>query len=887
MRIAAMFVFVLLAISIQPGPAVSGQNIHGTASLSWSASSQLDSLNAGSGGYRSVYLRLSNVVAVKAINVLIVWTPSGSFDPSLAVSSASGLGGTGLNCNASLRGTLIDITSSSDSTCRLATSASIASSCSTGTFAKFAFGYFDSLTTSAKWRIAYVTTIDEFGSEDSLAIVAGCRFGTPALEPSPVIDHIWPTSLRLVSPSSVLIHGFNFLGTPNIVLSRDGSTTKVGSVSNISQTTWRSDFALAPGDEGYWAVCVQNSGGTATAFSESVFIRTPAPAGGGVSMSGSSAILTLNEGCPRVYGKRRLTPETFHSINPQLAEELNRAGVEYLNSLWPDDLGVPRSTIIRDKVQIKLRDFSLFYEVQFRTPDDLERCSKMFSDSKHVQSCRKVVALEGGGAGQSCPGESSCNYSLPNDPGLTPELDSDGDQWYLHQLESYFGDLGAPGEDSHSPCAWSVAPRSRGTNKIIVGIVDSGIDKDHPDLAHTYSQPGAGKRILIGPNQNFWADGSSGGSEEDDPNDVTDVFGHGTFIAGIIGAKANNGISDPLFLSRGMAGIVGGDANLGADSTSTGVRLLPIKVLDYRNILTSVGSVAAAINAAANKGARVINLSFIFGGGVAPQDIDPVIRDALFNANMLGAVCVAATGNRNELLANYPAAYSSFGLCVAVGGSDYCGRRARAGTPGFPGTVGLIGNEGSTYGPHVDLIAPMTEIYSTLPSYDCSLVPGRYYYDYDSGTSYSAAITSGVAASLLSINPNLDSEDIKALLKATADPTHTDEPEIYVGKGRIDHFAAVSAIDGGPSGGQIVQTGAATSHVLGSPSSQFSLTLRSADNPSVCSGSTCYYLAERYLCTFNVTFPIAFQTGTTPLVWAKPLSSVGWSYCDLFTEHLF
>ena len=165
------------------------------------------------------------------------------------------------------------------------------------------------------------------------------------------------------------------------------------------------------------------------------------------------------------------------------------------------------------------------------------------------------------------------------------------------------------------PQAWDL---TRGASHIIIAVIDTGIDLDHPDLQD---------KLVPGAN---WVNPSQ--PPEDD-------HGHGTHVAGIAAANTHN--------------------NLGVAGASWGARLMPLKVLDA----TGNGDdahVAAAIVWATDHGADVINLSL---GGPCPS---PVMEVAATYAYRMGVTVVAAAGNQNGPVL-CPAAASSV---IAVAATD-------------------------------------------------------------------------------------------------------------------------------------------------------------------------------------------------------------------------
>lgn len=185
---------------------------------------------------------------------------------------------------------------------------------------------------------------------------------------------------------------------------------------------------------------------------------------------------------------------------------------------------------------------------------------------------------------------------------------------------------------------------------VIVAVVDTGIDTGHPEFSG---------RIAGGSN---FTGGSSG--------DFQDRNGHGTHVAGIVGAAWGNG--------QGGAGV------------APNVQLLAVKVLNDQGAGTT-DTVMAGIQYAVDQGARVINLSL---GGTGQSTL---LANAIRQAVQRGALVVGAAGNSGSTTESYPGAQPEV-LCVGATQSN----DARASF--------------SNHGPWVDVAAPGTSIWSTLPS---------------------------------------------------------------------------------------------------------------------------------------------------------------------------
>jgi thermitase len=280
---------------------------------------------------------------------------------------------------------------------------------------------------------------------------------------------------------------------------------------------------------------------------------------------------------------------------------------------------------------------------------------------------------------------------LPNDPQFTS-------QWHLATI--------------HAPQAWDI---TQGAPAAVIAIVDSGVDPHHPDLA--------GKLV---PGYNSY----------DKSGNTADQFGHGTKMAGVAGARSNNGV--------GIAGVAGLSP------------IMPIRATDRAGRASSA-SIAKGIVWAVDHGARVVNISL---QGVVKN---AAIRTAAEYAFNHGALVVAPSGN--------------------------CG--CDEATPGSPFILSVSATDEtdnaayfSTTGAFVDISAPGANITTTT-------MYGLYLGD--SGTSLASSVVAGVAALMFSANPALTPAVVKQLLQTTAFNPGGKGHDPRFGHGRVDAFAAVSA----------------------------------------------------------------------------------------------
>lgn len=311
------------------------------------------------------------------------------------------------------------------------------------------------------------------------------------------------------------------------------------------------------------------------------------------------------------------------------------------------------------------------------------------------------------------------------------------------------------------PQTWNI---STGSSSVVVGVIDSGVDWLHPDLGmgndgyhnfYTYmldqwsqfGDPTSGNDI--DDDNNGLVDDYLGWNYENNSNDCRSNYYHGTFVSGIISAKTNNNL--------GIAGVAGGN-------NSNGVKILPYCVGSYSPISSVIDD---AIIDAVDKGAKIIQLSLS-----VPQNDD--IDDAILYAHNMGVLVVCASGN-NFIEVQYPATNP---YVVAVGAID----------------SNLLRAPFSCYDDmNVNIVAPGASIKSTELNNS---------YMFSDGTSFAAPHVSGVAALMLSVNPNLTGQQVQDIIESTAQkvgnysyqsnvnhPNGTWNNEM--GYGLVDAYAAV------------------------------------------------------------------------------------------------
>ena len=351
--------------------------------------------------------------------------------------------------------------------------------------------------------------------------------------------------------------------------------------------------------------------------------------------------------------------------------------------------------------------------------------------------------------------------TFPNDLYFNPQ------QWALNNTGSFAG--GTAGDDMKMPQAWDIL---RGSN-IVVAVIDSGIDFNHPDLVNNIWRNTAETSCTDGIDNdgNGYIDDCQGWNFAGMNSDPMDDEGHGTHVAGIIGAAGNNGV--------GISGVM------------WNVRLMPLKFIGNfgpnvcgpgSDFCGSLADEILAIQYAVNGGASVINASF-GGPGFAQSEVD-----AISAANAAGVLFVAAAGNggadgngdNNDLTPEYPASYNVPNI-IAVAATDQNDRLASF----------------SNFGPQtVHVAAPGVYILSTItPGLTFSMCTGTSAagYDFCDGTSMAAPHVSGLAGLLRSYYGHFSHAQVKATILRYVDVNPTLQGWILTG-GRVNAYRALSSL---------------------------------------------------------------------------------------------
>jgi subtilisin family serine protease len=300
----------------------------------------------------------------------------------------------------------------------------------------------------------------------------------------------------------------------------------------------------------------------------------------------------------------------------------------------------------------------------------------------------------------------------------------------------------------------SVWDKSTGSNSVIVAVVDTGVDYNHPDLAsniwrNTREIAGNG----IDDDGNGYVDDIYGANFITGSGDPMDDNGHGTHCSGTIGARGNN--------STGIAGV------------NWNVKIMGLKFLSA----SGSGSTWGALNALTygrtmkERGENIVLSSNSWGGGGYSSALATEIERWRI-ADMLVVVAAGNSSSNNDAAPSYPASYPSDNIIsVAAIASD--------------GSLASFSNYGAS---SVDIGAPGVQIPSTYPS-------NRYVYL--SGTSMACPHVSGAAALLKAYSGNLSSAAIKAALLNGARGNPNLSGKTLTG-GELDTLGAMSLVPDSP-----------------------------------------------------------------------------------------
>lgn len=416
--------------------------------------------------------------------------------------------------------------------------------------------------------------------------------------------------------------------------------------------------------------------------------------------------------------------------------------VFYLCFLFLSSGTISRADLIENnympgEMLIKLKGSEKIYKVIYPDKPDLTKTQKIILEMSEIE------------------------YAEPNYLFRTSYVPND--QFYFEQWNF---------EKIQSPQAWDIV--RGGSDDIIIAILDSGVDIDHPDLKNNIwlnkkEIPGNG----LDDDNNGYIDDYNGWDfvrnspdprpKFDEPYEAGPIH-HGTVVAGIAAAIGDN---------------LEGTAGLAWKS-----KIMALRVLNSQGT-GSVDSVIKAVNYAKYNGAKIINLSFV---GTNRSEF---LAQSLKQSWQEGLIIVAAAGNEStgqaedlNLVPSYPICLDADDVdnyIIGVAATDQLDRKAN------------FSNYGSRC---IDISAPGTRIYGPLV-YNPSLPDYKEYYGgYWSGTSVAAPLVSASAALIKSLNPLLNNRQIRDIILNQSDNIDAANPNFIgkLGKGRLNVYRAINYV---------------------------------------------------------------------------------------------
>jgi len=347
-----------------------------------------------------------------------------------------------------------------------------------------------------------------------------------------------------------------------------------------------------------------------------------------------------------------------------------------------------------------------------------------------------------------------------NAPGIFPNDEYFPMQWHLYNTGQSGG---TPGADIRAPEAWEI---TTGDPNIIIAVIDVGVDSNHPDLIGN-----------LVPGYDFYEN-----DDRPDPSHDVSINAHGTACAGLIAAQGNN--------------------ELGVTGVTWGCKIMPIRVSEFPtnqtwNEITEADS-ATAFRWAAAHGADVFSNSwhlFYSPQPIMHSAISDVTRPGGLGRDGKGCVFLSIAVGDSTSITTYPQKYPEV---IVVGATDH----------------NDVWCSYSNYGPELDIVAPTapsqewadlvamngrgwvwtTDIIGLSGFSPRGLYPDILDYTLFEGTSAACPIAAGVAALILSIEPNLTGDEVQHFLERSAKDLGDPGRDDYYGWGRVDAREALDMV---------------------------------------------------------------------------------------------
>ena len=387
----------------------------------------------------------------------------------------------------------------------------------------------------------------------------------------------------------------------------------------------------------------------------------------------------------KVKGEFRSNCSVTGISYPGLSQILDKLKTQSLEKMFPNEEAVRGES---NRNGVPFTDISLIYKLKYNEPVSLNKAISVLMPLGIFQYVEPLAIQQ--------------PLGIPNDPNVSS-------QWHLAKIKAYE--------------AWDI---TQGDTNIVIGIVDTGIEFTHPDLAanikYNYADPINGN--------------------DDDNDGYIDNFRGWDLVGGDNDPSHDNGQYHGTWVSGFATEVV--DNNTQGAGVGYNTRVMPIKVSN------SGGAIVAGyegIYYAANHGCAVINASWGDTAGYTQYGQD-MVNYAVINKNVL---VVAAAGNMNNTSLYYPA---SLDHVISVGGSDTINRKWN-----FSANPGL--NQGSTYNEFIDLLAPSMRMFGITNGGGFSVLGGA--------TSFAAPQVSAAVALAKKIYPSYTALQLGELIKNSVD----------------------------------------------------------------------------------------------------------------------
>ncbi|GBG07986.1 RHS repeat-associated core domain-containing protein [Paenibacillus agaridevorans] len=400
----------------------------------------------------------------------------------------------------------------------------------------------------------------------------------------------------------------------------------------------------------------------------------------------------------------------------------------------------------KSEVLVKYKDASKSREANDRVGKKLS-ANKLSSKQKMSRTGVELLSVEGTGTLDQVLAElrkdpnvqyAQLNYELT--PLAVPGDERFQESWGLNNTgQSVAMQTGVKGMDIRVLEAWQ---HTIGQASTVIGVLDTGIDIRHPDLAsriylNTLEIPDNG----LDDDGNGYIDDVNGWDFANGDATVYDAATqdkHGTFVAGLIAASAND---------------------IGSRGVAPGVTLMPLKFISDNKGYTS--DAIAAIEYAKQAGVKIINASF------GSPSSNPALEEAI---RISGILFISGAGNNGQDAGSHPVYPAAFALpnVISVAAIDN------------QGALGASSNHGSS----VDLAAPGVATLSTLPNESYGLL---------TGTSMAAAYVSGIAGLVQSAYPDLTAEQLADRIRGASRPIASLQGKVASG-GIVDAVKAITGV---------------------------------------------------------------------------------------------